>query len=54
MVKTIKNILKLSLDKLGYEVRNKSQFESSDDPFIILSKVLDPIELQKSILNKLA
>lgn len=46
MVKTFKNIFKLSLDKLGYEVRNKSQFEKSDDPFCILSKVLDPISIK--------
>lgn len=46
MVKTIKNILKLSLDKLGYEVRNKCQIESSDDPYCILSQVLDPISIK--------
>lgn len=45
MLNSIKSFIKKSLNSLGYELHNSRLLEASDDPFIVLSKLFYPEQI---------
>ena len=49
MLKFFKNIIKKLFMHYNLEIRNYSQFETSDDPYQIISKIINPNDVDTII-----